>query len=509
MMATSPLAQSAAQRQSPSSQQAQTDQVPKTDETAKSSQLREPIADDVDKLARRAKRIVDLRLRPNRDKKLAFIYYNKGLGKDDLMRGSPAGAFLDAPASFQNLVPHLVEHGYTVRDVPATAAELIARMKVGGRNVAPWAPKDLDDLVANGHPVLLPLRQYRRWFETKLSPASQAAVINAFGPPPGKIMTVTRDGQSFIVIPRIELGNVVLAPQPERGESQDDALLHSRDVPPPHNYLAFYWWLDEELKADAIVHWGTYGSPDHLPPPALTVGLSEGLRNVHDDVTKFGALENGVLREEFRKRISTVAREERIDEILALGKRDDPYDDRTIARIGEYVERLAEERTPLSLHVLGEPMAAADEPAYLVSMLGHTFLEHLATVKLPLSDEWSEPSQRAWLRAEGEHLVKSVLFDGKRPNVRLTPELQKDLDFARAVRARLEDTGQEIRDLLRGLDTGYVVPDRGPEPIRSPDSVPGRRSLSSLHPEQIPTRSSWALAVQLVDELLRTRRPKK
>ena len=45
------------------------------------------------------------------------------------------------------------------------------------------------------------------------------------------------------------------------------------------------------------------------------------------------------------------------------------YDDAGIVRIAEYVQQLAEEQTPLTLHVLGEPMARADQPAYLNAVL--------------------------------------------------------------------------------------------------------------------------------------------
>ena len=82
---------------------------------------------------------------------------------------------------------------------------------------------------------------------------------------PRGIHVTERDGDKFIVLPRIDLGNVILLPQPERGAKQDDKLLHSRDMPPPHNYLAFYWWLEEEFNADAVIHWGTHGSFELLP----------------------------------------------------------------------------------------------------------------------------------------------------------------------------------------------------------------------------------------------------
>jgi cobaltochelatase CobN len=354
------------------------------------------------------------------------------------------------------------------------------------------------------------------------------------------------------------LGNVILLPQPERGEKQDDKLLHTRDTPPPHNYLAFYWWLEEEFKADAIMHWGTHGSlellpgkeagltrdswsdicvgdlpvvnlwitdniaeatlsrrrsyaalVDHLPPPALNAGLSEGLRNLHDDTSKFRALEAGLLKEQYRKRISTAAREEKIDEILKLPHGGAAYGDAAIGRIAEYVQHLAEEQTPLTLHVLGESMARKDQPAYLVSILGKKFLDHLSAVAPSDGVTASEADRRAALREQGARLLDAVLFDEAPAPVELTADLRKDLDFGREIKRRLNDTGQEIEGLVKALDGRYLAPGPGPDPIRNPESAPGGRNLYSLNPEEIPTRPAWDVAVQLVDELLRMRKPKK
>src|SRR5262249_8604114 len=151
-------------------------------------------------------------------------------------------------------------------------------------------------------------------------------------------------GQPHIVIPTIRMGNIIFAPQPVRGQAQDEKLLHSRDVPPPHNYLAFYWWLQEQFKADAIVHWGTHGSMellpgkaaglskddwpdicagtmpvinlwimgnlgeatisrrrsyallvDHVCPPAVNPALTDEASRLHDDIEKFDTLATGAL----------------------------------------------------------------------------------------------------------------------------------------------------------------------------------------------------------------------
>lgn len=521
--------------------------------------LHEPIPDGIEKFARRASRWIRLRRTPNAGKKLAVIYYNKDLGKDDLMRGSPTGAFLDGPESFMRLLPRLREHGYTIADAPASTAQLLSMLRVRGRNIGPWAADQLDTLVATGDPVLIPEATYRRWFATRLSKANQAAIVKAFGPPPGRLMVITRKGARFIVIPRIRLGNVLLTPQPERGETQDEALLHTRDTPPPHNYLAFYWWLDQVYHADAVVHWGTHGSlellpgkeagldrdswsdvavgdlpvvnlwimdniaeatlsrrrsyatlVDHLPPPAMTTALPEALRNLQEDVRKFQALEAGLLQQEYRKRISEVARAERLDETLKLAP-SALLSDADVARIGAYVQHLAEEQTPVTLHVLGEPMPRADQPPYLAAILGSGFLQHLDAA-LPASNRPALPdpmSRRAWLRARGIDLLHAVIVDGRPAPLPLTDALRKDLEFARNVLARLTDTPREIAGLLRALDGRYVTPGPGPDPIRNSESPPGGRNLYALNPEEIPTRPAWDVAVQLVDELWRIRHPKK
>jgi cobaltochelatase CobN len=519
--------------------------------------LHEPVPDGIEKFARRAVSWLRLRKTPNAQKKLAIIYYNKGLGKDDLMRGSPTGAFLDGPESLVKMFPRLSEHGYTIGDAPTSGAALVSRIRDEARNVAPWAAADLQEMVAKGNPVLLPVSTYLKWFNARLTPAARQAVIKAFGPPPGKFMTIERGGRKYFVIPRIQLGNLLLAPQPERGESQDDSLLHSRDVPPPHNYLAFYWWLEEEFKADAVVHWGTHGSlellpgkeagltrdswgdvavgnmpivnvwvmdniaeatlsrrrsyavlSDHLPPPALNAGISDALRNLHEDAGKFRVLEAGPLRDEYRKKIAAAARAEKLDALLKIDASVTLTDSQVLA-IDDYVQRLAEEHTPLSLHVLGQPIAAAEQPPYLVSILGSRFLQHLAVAAGENAASALDVERRAVLRQRGEALVRAEIFGEGTEAGPVTADLRKDLDQGREILRRLNDTDREITGFLRALDGRYMTPGPGPEPIRNPDSAPGGRNLYALNPEEIPTKASWEMGMKLVNELLRMRSPKK
>ena len=515
--------------------------------------LHDPVPDGVERFAARAASWLNLRIKPNSEKRLAIVYYNKGLGRDDLMRGSPTGGFLDAPESAVRFLPRLQQRGYRLDRLPKDASELIGWIRQGGRNIGPWDQGELEEMVRSGKPVLIPVRQYLSWFHKKLSPANQEAVVRRFGPPPGRLMVVERRGEKFIVIPRIDLGNVILVPQPERGEKQDEKLLHSRDVPPPHNYLAFYWWLQEGYHADAAIHWGTHGTlellpgkeagmtrddwsdicagnmpvvdlwimdnlaeatlarrrsyahlVDHMVPPAVSAGLEGAHNALQSDVDKFAALEPGLLKEEYRKRVTEGAAREGISQKLGM-QAAKLLGDAEIARVAAFVHEVSEARTPLTLHVLGKPPEEKYFHPYLVSVLGHQFLDHIAEAWPPPGSE-SGAARRAWLERRGAEFLKTNLDHSAEG---LVPDLVKDLDMARQVRAHLLAADDEIVGLLRALEGRYVQPGPGPEPIRNPASIPAGRNLYALNPEEIPTRPAWEVGMRLVDELLKRKHPRK
>jgi len=519
--------------------------------------MHDPVDAGIERFAARVERWARLRATKAADRRVAIVYYNSGLGKDDLMRGSPTGMFLDAPASAEIFLKAMQQRGYAVDQLPRDKEGLIARMRERGRNIGPWAQQDLEELADKGDPVLIPLSQYERWFREKLSPENQAKIVAAYGPPPGKFMVVERKGEKFIVLPRIQMGNVVMMPQPTRGQLEDYTLVHSRDVPPPHNYLAFYWWLEEGFHADAVMHWGTHGTlemlpgkeagmssddwsdicignlpnidlwitdnlseatlarrrsyaviSDHLPPPAVNAGLADQFKLLREDIDKFKALEGGLVRERYRARITEAARENRILETLKFPTPVRALTDQQIGAVADYVEQLSEAREPLDLHTLGEPPQKKYLASYLTAIAGKKFLDHLETALPPAGDATAD-ARRARLRAEGETLIQAAVLDGTPPAMRLTADLDKDLAFAREMLAKLNSANEEVEGLLRALDGRYMTPGPGPDPIRNPSSAPGGRNLYALNPEEIPTRPAWDVAVQLVDDFLRTHTVKK
>jgi cobaltochelatase CobN len=518
--------------------------------------VHEPMYDRIDRFAKRASSWINLQRKKNADKRVALIYYNRGIGKDDLMRGSPTGAFMDAPESMARFLPRLKQEGYRVDPVPASAEALLNEIKLRGHNVGPWAQGDLEAMADLPGSVLVSEDEYASWYNTKLSAAHRQAMEKFHGPPPGKLQVVTRNNRKFIVLPGIQLGNVLLGCLPARGETFDDAIIHSQEIAPPHHYLCFYWWLQEVFKADALVHWGTHGTVellpgkeagmsrddwsdicvgtmpvinpwitdnigeatisrrrayaalvDHMPPPSVKAGLSEGLQSLHDDIDKFETLDRGLLREEFRKSISAATLSEHIDETLKLAAAQGRLlSDEEIAQVAEYLHDLYNTSTPASLHIMGTSPEGVQLVEYLVTILRKEFLEKVAQTETSPPGAGNETGARAhWVRARAEEIVFNCVLGSNEPPA----ALKDDIEFARDVAARMAKADFEISNILRALRGGFVPPGPGPEPVRNPASVPTGRNLFALNPEEIPARAAWEVGKQLVDELLKTRKPTK
>ena len=57
------------------------------------------------------------------------------------------------------------------------------------------------------------------------------------------------------------LGNIFLGIQPARGVHEDpDKAYHDKELPPHHQYLAYYFYLQKVFQPDAILHFGMHGT---------------------------------------------------------------------------------------------------------------------------------------------------------------------------------------------------------------------------------------------------------
>ncbi|GIW92415.1 MAG: protoporphyrin IX magnesium chelatase [Pirellulaceae bacterium] len=527
-----------------------------------------PIPERVQHLVARAMGWVRLGTLSNLQKRIAVIYYDREMGQAELMRGSATGMFMNGPRSLIRVLQAMQRHGYRIDPVPASETQLLAWMKDHGRQIGIWAPDVLDRLARSGKAVLVPAARYRQWFEQRVPEDLRNDLIRRWGPPPGKFLVWSDGMKQFIVIPRIDLGNIILLPQPLRGEAHDSSLVHDLRVPPPHNYLATYFWLQEEFHADAMIHFGTHGSEfllpgkpaglssydwpdivmgavpninpwvlnnlgesaparrrayavliDHLVPPSVQAELSDELRNVHDDIDKWASLPDGPLRERFRRSITRQAQDAGLLIDCHLELQDgELLTPRQIEQLQAYLHDIHNETTPVSLHVLGEPPPDELLLPYLVVCGGSALLDELErAVRVPALTAMVPGDREKYLRQVAAELLKRHLHQGfplkdcleaagaQLVHGQVPEKLEQIITKLAQIREGLLQAHQEIDQLLAALDGRFVPPGPGGSPDRNPASVPTGRNMYLLNPEAVPARASWELGRLLMEQLLSER----
>ena len=201
-----------------------------------------------------------LKFIPNEDKKVAIFYF-KGPGRNSLVASG-----LEVAESLLNVLTYLKEQGYTTGDLPGNVKELEERIQNEGPVLGPYAKGEFERYLEYGRPELIRTQDYLVWVQKCLMPELYQQVEAEYGPAPGDYLSTAVDGQTYIALPRVKFGNIVIMPQlmPGIGDDQNK-LVHGVKQAPPHPYIAGYLWAREGFKADAIMHFGTHGSLEFTP----------------------------------------------------------------------------------------------------------------------------------------------------------------------------------------------------------------------------------------------------
>ena len=234
---------------------------PQSDRMSGRLQRYVPRPDRVDLVARLAVKWAWLRLKPNREKKIAIILSN--YPTKDARIGNAVG--LDTPASVVRILNALSEAGYQVTDIPEDGDELVHR-------IIERCSNDVDSLteeqlrLAVGH---VDSRQYADWYQAFPDKVKQE-LLESWGEPPGQVYR----SNGALAVAGIDLGNVFVGLQPPRGFGQNPiAVYHSPNLTPTHHYIAYYRWIRDVFRADAMIHVGKHGTLEWLPGKGI--GLSE------------------------------------------------------------------------------------------------------------------------------------------------------------------------------------------------------------------------------------------
>ncbi|GAC1500126.1 MAG: cobaltochelatase subunit CobN [Ktedonobacteraceae bacterium] len=210
-----------------------------------------------------ALRLVGLQRKPNAEKRIAIILTNSPAKAARI--GNAVG--LDAPASLMLLLEAMRAAGYQLADVPESGDALIhALIDRCSYDTELLSEEQLAQAAAHVADT-----RYAQWFRD-LPARNKDEIQTRWGNPPGEAYV----HDNAIALAGLTLGNIFVALQPPRGYGMDpNAIYHTPDLPPTHNYHALYRWLRDPQgwNADAIIHLGKHGTLEWLP--GKSVGLSE------------------------------------------------------------------------------------------------------------------------------------------------------------------------------------------------------------------------------------------
>ncbi|QCS49637.1 magnesium chelatase subunit H [Picosynechococcus sp. PCC 11901] len=467
------------------------------------------IPERVKRLTGRLKNWIRLKNTAPGDRQLAILLYGFPPGYG----ATGTAALLNVPKSLVNLLKTLQAQGYDVGNFPEDGEEIIRLVKAADEAYR------LDPALAPQQTLEnIDLKIMDRWLgyllTQKIEKQWQSLTntgLKTFG---GKCQ-----------VGGVQFGKVWIGVQPPLGISGDPMrLMFEKDLTPHPQYAAFYKWLQNEFRADALIHFGMHGTVEWLPgsplgntsyswpdillgnlpnlyiyaannpsesilakrrgygtlishnvPPYGRAGLYKKLLVLRDLIGEYreDPEKNDALHPDIIQKIIdlglpedcpfTVGQEQGIEFTVTNA----PLFSKTalqnyFVQIYEYLQTLEQRLFSSGLHVLGEKPSPAIIQSYLAAYFGDRLSENILTKV-----------------AQGE---PEITCD--------QPEL---LAEAREIGDRLLQTDDEITNLLKGLNGEYIPPAPGGDLLRDGLGVlPTGRNIHALDPYRMPSPAAYA-----------------
>jgi cobaltochelatase CobN len=501
-----------------------------------------PIPEQMNLLTGKAINLARLQTKANADKHVALLFWNHPPGEKN-----QGASNMNVPRSIEYLVDRLRAEGYAFdavgeqQMIDTVAQMLRPAYRHGG----------IPDLMRTTHWEFLPLATYKRWYAT-LPADVRTDVEKRWGTPDKSAWIAKKDGVTGFVIPRMKLGNLVVMPQPSRGEmahsEEEKKMFHDTKQPLNHGYMAGYLWIRENFKADAIVHFGTHGTQEWTPgkerglwaydypnilvgnvpviypyivdnigeaihvkrrgrgvivsyqtPAFSPAGLSDDFVKINDLIREYQSLDQGLVRDNSRKLIIDQAVKMNIHKDMKWRVADLERDfDKFLRDIEDYLEDLGASQQPLGLHTLGKDAERAHLVSNVMQMLGQPLYDQLGikNARSLMKDDYRKIQQSKPYR-----FVEEVVFSDRPLNeisdARLRATAEKGRKFLVDLRA-----AWEIEGVVKGLSSRWIDPSYGGDPIRNPDALHTGRNMYGFDPGRVPTRAAFEAGKEAIEQLI-------
>jgi magnesium chelatase subunit H len=442
-------------------------------------------------LASRVERLVSLRRKALADAKIALVLFNFPPNAGSV----GTAAFLSVFESAFNTLRAMKAAGYTV-DIPASAEEFRDAILVGNTQIT--------GAQANVH-ARVPVDHH-------VATERHLAEIEAqWGSAPGRHQT---DGASIFVL-GAQFGNIFVGIQPAFGYEGDPMrLLFEKGFAPTHAFTAFYTYLKQDFRADAVLHFGTHGALEFMP------GKHCGMGETCWPERLIGDLPNFYLYASNNPSEGAIAKRRAAATLIS-------YLTPPIAHAGLYRGLID---LKASIDQWRNRASEANESALAAAIQAQA-----ATVDLaPAEPAWANPERdiaaltnrvlelEYTLIPHGLHVVGGCMSDEERLD--LLVALAESTHGVKATREQIEEVlagrgnpaladlaamdvllrqETETAGILAALRGRFIRPAPGGDLLRTPDILPTGRNLHGFDPFRIP--SAFAMqegarhAAQLLD----------
>ncbi|MGB5900136.1 MAG: magnesium chelatase subunit H [Geitlerinemataceae cyanobacterium] len=482
------------------------------------------IPERVKRLTGRVKSWISLRKTPPQQRKIAIVLYGFPPGYG----ATGTAALLNVGRSLINVLSALKEQGYEIGELPEDGEALIRQVKEADE----ISPIDATFPIAT-----VDVKTLDRWlgylFTTRIE--KQWKSLTGTG--------IKTFGDEF-QIGGVQLGNVWIGVQPPLGISGDPMrLMFEKDLTPHPQYTAFYKWLQNEFKTDAIVHFGMHGTVEWLPgsplgntgyswsdillgnlphlyiyaannpsesmlakrrgygvlishnvPPYGRAGLYKELVNLRDLISEYreDPQKNALLKEAIFQKIVDAGLE--ADCPFAEGKKSgiafttenarlfsDEVLNPYFFKMYEYLQVVEQRLFSSGLHTLGQVPDAEQLESYLTAYFDD---------RLPIE------VVKAIATNNTQFLTKYQQYLEDEP-------LKERIAEAQKIGELLKQNTDEITNLLRGLNGEYIPPAPGGDLLRDGMGVlPTGRNIHALDPYRMPSPAAYLRGREIAQKII-------
>jgi len=382
---------------------------------------------------------------------------------------------LDTPRSVVAIGEALREAGYDVGALPSEA-ELIRQLSRGV-----------------GDPVLS-IEAYERALARM--PDDFARSVNAAWGESAADPAVRVGAFHF---PVVWAGKLIVAVQPDRGRAEArKGEYHDANLAPRHAYVAFYLWLRNEARIDAMIHCGTHGTLEWLPGKSVALSAScapEAVLGPLPVIYPF-IVNNPGEAAQAKRRIGAVTIGHLTPPLIAAGSHGIAAELEGL--FDEYAQ--AQSLDPRRARAIAKMILERAQQAGLTEECAASALDpEAALVRL---DAWLCDLKDMRI-GDGLHVF------GRPPDAKSRAEnleilLERSGADATAIGARLDACAEaEIGGLLAALDGRFVAPGPAGAPARGRlDVLPTGRNLFAVDPRAVPTRTAWEIGRRTAEEVV-------